>query len=81
MSREHIGRCFDKGKAIGATYMIMCVDTFDYSDYPVFVHENEDLNKKIDDHDKENMQRVLEVYDLRLDKSMQLNEVHAWHVK
>ena len=68
-----------RGKAKGATHVIVVCDTFDYSDYPVFISPDESVFEKYSKFQGKNMQRVMEVYDLSLDLDKQLGEVRAWH--
>lgn len=58
---------FEKGKLEGATHMIIVCDIFDYEDYPVYVLPKEDVRDKAFDLGTTNMQKVMEVYDLRKD--------------
>ena len=53
---------FDEATS-GATHMLIVCDTFSYEDYPVYVWANEDVNERIL-HYSQNMQRVMEVYNL-----------------
>ena len=48
-------------------------------DYPVFVNKNEDVNNKIK-HYSENMQRVVEVYNLSIDLESQLESHRVWNI-
>ena len=61
------------------THMLVVCDTFDYCDYPVFVNKNEDINNKIKKY-SENMQRVIEVYNLSIDITSQLNTYRVWNI-
>jgi hypothetical protein len=58
--------------------MVIVCDTFDWEDYPVFVGPDEDVVQVADNYRK-NMQRVMEVYQLDLDKELQLGEYRAFH--
>lgn len=79
-TEAEIGQWFDRGKTEGATHLIVVVDTFDHEDYPVFAASDEDCLRKYDEHDGPNMQRVMEVYDLRGDRAAQLAEFRAFHL-
>ena len=78
-SRKDIREWFDYGIKSGATHLIVVCDTFDYEDYPVWVKPEEDVHEKAAEFTYENMQRIMEVYDLRLDKDKQLNEERSFH--
>lgn len=56
---------FDAGLDEGARYMIIVCDTFDHDDYPIYVRLDDDFYEKYDGHDGKNMQRIMEVYDLK----------------
>lgn len=71
-TRESISDMFDVGEALGATHMIMKLDGFDYTDYPVYCFSDEECTRRL--HDNTPMTRVLEVYDLSQDKEEQLSE-------
>lgn len=72
-TKEDIKEWIKRGKDDGATHMIVVVDTFDWEDYPVYVKADEDCRKKYDSYNGKEMQRVMEVYDLRIDIPTQLN--------
>jgi hypothetical protein len=59
--------------------MLVVCDTFSYEDYPVYILPDQDLNSAIDQYSN-NMQRVMECYDLRADKEEQLTERRVWRV-
>ena len=61
------------------THMLVVLDTFDYLNYPIFVNKNEDVNNKIK-HYSENMQRVVEVYNLSIDLESQLEAHRVWNI-
>ena len=71
-TREMISKWFDRGVADGARHMLVICDTFDHDDYPVFTKTDFDCLLKCKNPGE--MQRVMEVYDLRADKAEQLNE-------
>ena len=79
-TQEDIRTWLERGKKEGATHVIVVCDTFDYGDYPVMVMPGEDAREKYEDHNGKNMQRVMEVYDLRMDIESQLNERRAFHL-
>ena len=73
-SRKEIEEWIKEGQEEGATHMIVVCDTFDYEDYPVFVKKGQDARKVFEGHHGQNMQRVMEVYNLSMDIQKQLNE-------
>lgn len=85
-TRQDISEWFDRGLAGGwglnensVTHMIVMVDDFDYEDYPVYVHADEDVREVMAEKDASPMQRVMEVYNLSMDKDQQLNEERAFN--
>ena len=80
-SRADIEQWFDEGVARGYAFMLVVTDTFDYEDYPIYAKSVEDVHEKFQQYQNlEKMSKVTEVYDLRSDKGMQLNERRAWHL-
>ena len=78
-SREDIKRWLERGKDEGATHVIIVCDTFDYEDYPVMVKANEDVLEIAEEYDKKNMQKIMEVYNLKRDWEKQLNSKYVFN--
>jgi hypothetical protein len=74
-----ISNWFDEGVSKGATHMIVVCDTWDYEDYPVFVKPGQDARAETIRCRSQRMQRVMEVYNLSMDKDSQMNEANAFH--
>lgn len=70
---------FDSGVKKEAAYMIVMVDTYDHGDYPVFVHPEDDIHKELTRRRMAPMQRIVEVYDLSMDRDKQINEYRAFN--
>ena len=66
-----------EGKARGAHHVVIACDTYDWEDYPVYVMPGETAREKADKLGS--MQSVMEVYDLALDLTTQLNEHRSLH--
>lgn len=79
-SKDDINGWFQNGVDMHATHMIVVCDTFDHEDYPVFAHTPEECLIEYDKHDDKNMQRIMEVYDLQMDKAEQMAEHRAFHL-
>lgn len=73
-SKTEIENWFDRGVKQGATHMIVVCDTFDHEDYPAYANDDVEALEKHKHFNGQNMQRVMEVYDLRCNKSEQMNE-------
>lgn len=76
-TREEIRRWLEKGKADGATHMIVWCDTFDYSDFPQYVYDPEVVATIACNPPR--MTRLMEVYKLDMDWDEQLAERRAYH--
>lgn len=74
-----IGTWFDEGKRGGATHLIVVFDSWDHEDYPVYVKPTEDVREIYNKHQGQNMERVMEVYNLSMDKAVQLAEFRAFN--
>jgi hypothetical protein len=70
-SRETLMEWFKRGVEQKATHMVVVCDTFDYDDYPVYVDEGESPQEAVKAHSG-NMQRVMEVYNLKLPMNPQM---------
>lgn len=78
-TQEDIRTWFKDGVKRKATHMVVACDTFDYSDYPVFVTTADDVATVASAAHAANMQKVMEVYDLNMDMEAQLAEHRALH--
>ena len=86
-TRDKISDWFDNGVSSGATHMLVVCDTFDHDDFPVYVGGSDMLARHVtvgevvrEHSSRDKMLKVMEVYDLRMDKEVQLNEERAYHV-
>jgi hypothetical protein len=68
-----LGEWFDVGVQNGATHMVIVCDTFDHEDFPVYVQLDQDARTVAKAHDDAGrMMKVMEVYNLRMDREAQL---------
>ena len=58
--------------------MIVVCDTYDWDDYPVYVMPTEDAQKKYSEYNGPNMQKVMEVYNLKKDIDKQVGQHRAF---
>ena len=63
-TQADILRWLEKGKANGATHVLVICDTYDYEDFPKFVMPDEDVREVYRANHGPNMQKVMEVYSL-----------------
>ena len=80
VSQNQIRQWVERGIEMGATHVIIVVDTFDHEDYPVYVKQNETVQARVYYYQHASMQDVMEVYNLSMDIEKQLNEYRAWHL-
>lgn len=69
---EQIRDWLQRGLDEGATHVIIVCDTYDHSDYPVNVMPDENVRELYEYFNGNNMQRVIEVYNLNKDINEQL---------
>ena len=77
-SKEDIRRWLKDGKDQKARYMLVVCDTYDHSDYPAYSNE-EDYDSQYNHFNDNNMQHIMEIYDLDMDIEKQLNEHRAYN--
>lgn len=70
---------FDRGVEQGATHMIVACDDFDHEDYPVYVKPEQDVAAEEARLRESSMQRVMEVYNLSMDRDQQLAQHRAFN--
>lgn len=71
-TKQEISQWFDRGVTEGYSHMIVVCDTYDHEDYPVYARGDADCLNKHAHYDGLNMQRVMEVYDIRQTKEPQM---------
>ena len=79
-TREDICCWFNHALQQDATHMIVATDTFDWSDYPVFVGRDADVASEIERLRKQEMTMITEVYNMTLPLEGQLAERRAFHL-
>lgn len=70
---------FDEGVAQGATHMVVVCDTYDWTDYPVYVTVDQDVRKVAEANNGPNMTRLMEVYNLSMSKAAQMAQHRAFN--
>ncbi len=70
----------ERGQKNGSTHVIIACDTFDHDNYPVFVSSQENVQEKIDDINKSEMQKIDEVYNLQIPIEPQLQAPRAYNL-
>lgn len=78
-TREDIKGWLERGKTKGASHMLVVCDTYDWSDYPVFVMPGEDAHEKGKQNNGPNMTKLMEVYNLSKDWDEQLGQHRSFN--
>lgn len=78
-SRKDISWWFDQGLKHKDDFLMVVCDTYDWEDYPVYAKKDK-IHEEYARYNGHNMQRVMEVYDLHMDKELQMNEKRAFHL-
>lgn len=78
-TRQDLESWFEAGVADGKGYMVVICDTFDHEDYPCYFDDHDAAKSKASCPGE--MQRTMEVYDLKSDMGEQMNMRRAWAVK
>jgi len=82
-SKQQIGEWFDRGMEQNASHMFVMCDTFCYEDYPSYTKNDQETlerYKLYSDGNNNNMQTIMEVYDLRKNKTQQLNKQRVFEI-
>jgi len=65
ISIQDLREWYDSGVEQGATHLIVACDSFDYTDFPVYVSQTESVTERFNHYNNaQQMLRVMEVYDL-----------------
>ena len=78
-SIEDIKRWLGQAQEKACTHLMIVCDTYDYSDYPVFITSAMDVTKEYENRHQKNMQEVMEVFNLSMDIEEQLREHRSIH--
>ena len=78
-TRKQIERRLENGKRKDIIHMLVVCDTFDYSDYLIYVSKNQSIRDEFAKRDGKNMEKVMEVYSYTRNLEDQLNEHRTFH--
>ncbi len=79
-TKTEIRNWLETAKQNGATHLLVLCDAFDWEDYPVEIKKGENPQKICDKKcAHNNMQKLMECYDLSLNIEEQLDEKRARH--
>ena len=76
-TKQTISKWFDDGVADRQMFMFVMCDTYDWEDYPRYARTVEDARMVYIQYPSD-MQKIMEVYDLRKDKQEQLKSTTSW---
>jgi hypothetical protein len=79
-TKDQIATWLAKGRDKQATHMLVVCDTFDESDYPVYVLKDDDVVRIVKIHNEAPMTVVQEVYSYSHNLDAQLAEPRARHL-
>ena len=81
--KDDIKKWFERGVVDGYKYMLVVYDRMEYpddSDYPSYADDAEEAQNKVREYGKDELCKVMEVYDLTADMEAQLSEERAWNL-
>jgi len=79
VTQDQIRLWIEQGLEEGATHVVIVVDTFDWTDYPVYVKRGDNVLDVVAKYNDSNTQKVMEVYNLSMPIEPQLKETRAFH--
>jgi len=74
---QDIQRWLETAEQNNSSHLIVAVDTYDHSNYPVYVSHNESVWDEEERITKQSMQGVDEIYNMKIDIKQQLSEFRA----
>jgi hypothetical protein len=77
---QDIQQWLESAKKKGASHLIVALDTYDHSNYPVYVGHNENIEDEIERVESQNMQGIDEIYNMSMDIDEQLSETRVWNI-
>lgn len=78
-TRQEIEIWVRSAKRAGDRYVIVACDSYDFTDYPIFIKEVSELNSRLAEINRTTFGSVHEVYDLSMDIDEQLNSHRGWN--
>jgi len=78
-TKVEIQSWLDYGKSEKKRWVIVVCDTRPDEDYPVYIDANEDFWERYAYYDYNNMQKIMEVYDMQMDLKEQLDAQRAYN--
>ena len=78
-SQEDIKRWLETAKEKGATHVVVVCDTFDWSNYPVYVMPGRDARAIADANNGPNMTMLMEVYNMAIPIAEQMAQRRAFN--
>jgi len=81
-SKEYLKDRLYSGKGKGYSHMVVVCDSWDYTDFVVYVKESENFDDRLKKYrGLETLYRIMEIYNYSMDLDYQLNEYRAFHEK
>lgn len=79
ITREDI-KNWIKQAPLESTHMLVICDTFDYKDYPKYIIHDEETIADLRNKYNVDMQKIMEIYNLKMDVESQLNQFRSWNL-
>lgn len=80
VSKEWIRERLYSGKDKGFSHMAIICDSWDYTDFAVFIKDGESIDEKLKEYQGlHTLYRIMEIYNYSMDLEYQLNEYRAMH--
>ena len=78
-SRDTISEWIHRGIKDKQKWMIVVCDTFSYDDYPVYAKTTDEFWLKYEKYNGNNMQRIMESYDLtkKINEQLDMERCHS----
>ncbi len=78
-SKDDIRRWFQKGVEDNQDQMVVVCDTYDWSEFPVYTKGLKGFTRRYSEIVDNDMNEVMEVYDLKMSLNFQMSEHRAFH--
>ena len=79
-TKQDIRNWFNLGHRAGASHLLIVLDEFSYDEFPMYAVDAGYLESLLKEYEKKDMYRVLEIYNLHLDREEQLASERCWNV-
>jgi hypothetical protein len=78
-TKQEIKNWVEQGKEEECTHVIIAVDTWDHTDYPIFIKKGANVQDKIKYYET-SQDRIMEIYNMNMDLETQLNQNRCYNI-